>query len=195
MENTAISRMKTWVALGDSITYGYPQGPEVSWVGLVAKMAGVTIINRGINGDTTADMLARFDADVAAARPESVLIMGGLNDVFQGVDVQAFCDHLQQMVDWAREADILPVVGIAVPIGQDMDGQCCQPVWHQWASQVLPDLIRINKLPFFDIYQPMIKGGAYRTEYSADGVHLNMIGNRYIADSIYQQLQQQKLAV
>ena len=37
------------VALGDSLTYGYPYSPGSSWVGLAAKELGITIYNRGIN--------------------------------------------------------------------------------------------------------------------------------------------------
>ncbi|MDY3361999.1 MAG: hypothetical protein SOY04_16625, partial [Clostridium celatum] len=37
----------------------------------------ITIINKGVNGSTTTDMLVRFDKDVLSYTPEKVFIMAG----------------------------------------------------------------------------------------------------------------------
>ena len=56
--------MKKIVCIGDSITYGFPYGEEASWTRLLAEATGHLIINKGINGNTTGDMLNRFSRDV-----------------------------------------------------------------------------------------------------------------------------------
>ena len=61
------------VFMGDSITEG--------WQKLDPSLFGVSVIDRGISGQTSAQMLARFDADVIALRPRIVHIMAGTNDI------------------------------------------------------------------------------------------------------------------
>ena len=56
------------VIVGDSII--------AQWPGLPAY-----IVNAGVGGQTTAQILARFDADVVARHPATVVIEGGVNDV------------------------------------------------------------------------------------------------------------------
>ena len=67
---------KAIVCLGDSITYGFPFGPEASWVELSAKALGLNMINMGANGDTTRAMRRRFKRDVTGLDPAYVIIMG-----------------------------------------------------------------------------------------------------------------------
>jgi lysophospholipase L1-like esterase len=40
-------------------------------------------VGRGISGQTTAQMLSRFQADVIALDPKMVIIMAGTNDIAQ----------------------------------------------------------------------------------------------------------------
>ena len=44
----------------------------------------ITVINRGVNGETARDMLARFDRDVFVANPDLVLWQVGSNSVLLG---------------------------------------------------------------------------------------------------------------
>ncbi|HWR38809.1 MAG TPA: GDSL-type esterase/lipase family protein [Patescibacteria group bacterium] len=180
------------VVLGDSITYGYPYGPEFSWVTLLAQKSGRELVNRGINGDTTDGMRARFERDVVADKPDAVLILGGLNDVFQSVDVQHFYDNLLHLIEQSRRHDILPVMGIEPPVGSTAEPEF-QNVWKHWAEDLLPKVIRDTGVPWFDLYQPMLQDGIYISDYTCDGVHLSLEGNRFIAGEIFRQLQNNKV--
>jgi acyl-CoA thioesterase I len=65
------------VAVGDSIT-----ADRLGWFELLAasvEPAAATLVNLGVSGDTTADVLERFDM-LEAARPDHVLLMIGTND-------------------------------------------------------------------------------------------------------------------
>jgi len=57
------------VCLGDSLTEGYGIETRHRWSDLLKKEFPFEIINRGISGDTTAGMLARFQFDVIAHQP------------------------------------------------------------------------------------------------------------------------------
>ncbi len=57
------------VAIGDYITEGFPYSPSDSWVELASRELGINIINRGVCGDLTGDILTRFPQDVIASNP------------------------------------------------------------------------------------------------------------------------------
>jgi len=79
------------VALGSSSTFGagassaaasYPSrlAEELAW-----RLPGhdITVINRGVNGDEAAEMLARLDRDVLAEKPDLVLWQAGTNSLLR----------------------------------------------------------------------------------------------------------------
>jgi lysophospholipase L1-like esterase len=87
------------VFFGDSITEGW--GRE----GSATFFPGKGWLNRGISGQTTAQMLVRFPQDVLALKPQVVVILAGTNDIAgnTGPSTQAMIeDNLHAMVDLAR---------------------------------------------------------------------------------------------
>jgi lysophospholipase L1-like esterase len=72
------------VALGDSLTYGFPYGPAGSWVAEAETLLGRPIVNRGVNGEASFDMLARLEEDVLSFKPACVVILAGSNDALRG---------------------------------------------------------------------------------------------------------------
>ena len=76
------------VCLGDSLTYGFGVSRSNSWTNIVNKETRLEIVNKGINGDTTSGMLARFNEDVVKNSPDIVFIMGGTNDFIAGAGMK-----------------------------------------------------------------------------------------------------------
>ena len=104
------------VCLGDSLTYGYGVPRKDCWVSLAAEATGHTLVNRGINGDTTGGMLARFGGDVLGEQPDRVLLMGGANDIiFGGSDAPARL-NLTAMANQAVANRIRPMIGLPTPV-------------------------------------------------------------------------------
>ena len=56
--------MLDMVCLGDSIVYGYGVDYRNAWPYLASERLGLSIMNKGENGDTSAGMNARFMEDV-----------------------------------------------------------------------------------------------------------------------------------
>lgn len=109
-----------WVALGDSLTYGYPFSPRESWVARVEEALGIKISNRGVCGDTLVDMLVRLERDVLALKPEYCLVMGGTNDVYQvRYRWQDSCRAMYEIVQHLRQAGIMPVLGLPLPVEEE----------------------------------------------------------------------------
>jgi lysophospholipase L1-like esterase len=79
------------VALGSSSTFG--AGASTSAASYPSRLAvelgrrfpghEITVLNRGVNGDDAADMLARLDAEVIAEKPDVVLWQVGTNSVLR----------------------------------------------------------------------------------------------------------------
>jgi lysophospholipase L1-like esterase len=117
------------VCLGDSTTAGTPlfkspveappdgEGDERSQFAYWLRRAHPEwrVLNRGVNGERTDEIAARFDRDVLAHRPAVVVIIAGVNDVYQGRGVDHVTAQLAAMYDRARRAGIPVVAGSIVP--------------------------------------------------------------------------------
>jgi acyl-CoA thioesterase I len=99
------------VCLGDSITWGFPFGPEYSWVQMLNDSGAGEFINQGINGSTTEEMLERFDWAVLRNNPSHLIIMGGINDVIWRESFDRITWNLRTMVEKAEEAGIKVILG------------------------------------------------------------------------------------
>lgn len=121
--------MKRIVALGDSTTAGTPlflspleappdgRGDERSQFAYWLRQARPdwVVLNRGINGERSDQIAERFDRDVLAGRPDAVIIIAGVNDVYQGRPAAQVTAVLQRMYDRAARASIPIVAGSIVP--------------------------------------------------------------------------------
>lgn len=102
---------KRIVCLGDSITWGFPWGPSVSWVTMLKDHVDAEFINKGINGNTTTDMLRRFERAVIDQKPTHVLIMGGINDVICAESFDRISWNIREMIQKAEQAGITVIMG------------------------------------------------------------------------------------
>jgi lysophospholipase L1-like esterase len=91
MRGLAEGQPLTIVAIGSSSTAGAgASSPAATYPSrlaaeLRARFPGreITVLNRGVNGEETANMMARFSADVLAAHPQLVLWQIGTNSVLR----------------------------------------------------------------------------------------------------------------
>jgi lysophospholipase L1-like esterase len=72
-QNAALKTPARVVFLGDSITD--------NWIGADASLFANGLLDRGISGQTTPQMLIRFRNDVVLLHPKAVHIMAGTNDI------------------------------------------------------------------------------------------------------------------
>ena len=104
-----------FVCIGDSITFGYEMEESQRWTNLLSKELDVQIINSGVNGDTTAGMLARFRVDVIEHEPTHIIIAGGTNDLWFGLKDDYIISNVFTMARHAKSYNILPIIGIPTP--------------------------------------------------------------------------------
>jgi lysophospholipase L1-like esterase len=117
------------VAMGDSTTAGTPaflspaeappsgRGDPTSqyahW--LMQSRPDWEVLNRGVNGERSDQIRARFERDVVDVRPRVVVLIAGVNDVYQGRTAAHVIDQLRWMFDRAGQAGIALVAGTIVP--------------------------------------------------------------------------------
>jgi lysophospholipase L1-like esterase len=98
--------------LGDSLTF------HGDW----AELLGCEHVNNfGVEGETTAEILARLP-DVLASDPLGVFIMGGANDILQGLTPQQTTQNLTMMVRQLIGARVPVFVEALTPVREDYAG-------------------------------------------------------------------------
>ena len=161
------------VFMGDSITENWGLADPTFFDG--------AIVNRGISGQTTAQMLVRFRADVVALRPQTVHILAGTNDVAGNtgpMTAQDFKNNIMSMVELARAGGIDVVIASIPPAAAFGWRPEVKPVATIKAlNQWLHDYSARQGLSFVDYYPPLVgPNGEFRADLSNDGVHPNRKG-------------------
>jgi lysophospholipase L1-like esterase len=156
------------VFFGDSIT-------EL-WQASDPKLFSENTVNRGISGQTTAQMLGRFHHDVIALRPRVVHIMAGTNDLAgnTGPTTLAWIQaNIRGMVDLARAHGIAVVLAAIPPATHFNWRPSIQPAAQIAALNAwIRDYAATEKLVFVDYGAVLGDGrGGLEARLSADGVH------------------------
>ena len=160
------------VFLGDSITeyWGSRQGkwfPHPGW------------INRGIGGQTTAQLLLRLNEDVLALRPEALVIEGGGNDMRLGFSPEEIRDRIQSIGELAALHHLTVFVVTMTPVCD-----CIRPLTGlrtveriRALNSMLSALSKSHGWTLIDNNAPVADGeGRMRADLTVDGVHLNDAG-------------------
>ena len=179
------------VCIGDSLTYGYGVRRAACWTALVSRMLEhVEIINKGISGDTTSGMLARFETDVLRETPDLVFIMGGSNDIFFTHSIAAAKNNIAAMVNRCFYERIPVVLGLPSAVCESV----LAPEWRFYAGQPgvdeliteyedwVREFARNFQIPLLEMEEALPTEESKREECSLDGVHLNEKGNQMAAD-------------
>ena len=174
----------TVVALGDSLTYGYGATPETSYPAILGELTGWKIINAGVNGDTSADVLAR-SAVIIAQNPDLVLLGVGGNDVLRRTESMTTKANITATISTIKAANI-PIVLIAEPhfsssalFGRASDN----PIYKEIAAS--------EEIPLYSKgWSQVLSDDALKS----DQIHANAAGYRHFAEGLYAYLQDEGLA-
>lgn len=109
-ENAAVTTPVRVVFLGDSITE--------SWIAADPSLFTDGIVDRGISGQTTPQMLERFRQDVLSLRPRAVHIMAGTNDIAGNTGAATLATvqgNIASMAELARAHGIAVILASVPP--------------------------------------------------------------------------------
>lgn len=183
------------VALGDSTTAGTPlflsplevppdgEGDERSqfayW--LTQRRPDWRVLNRGVNGERSDQIAARFDRDVLALRPDAVIIIAGVNDVYQGRPASQVTSVLRDLYDRADRASIPVVAGSIVPYNTASPEACA--AMREINRWIQDEAARRTNLTFADTRAAAAAAdNPDRLAGSPDGLHPDVDGYRRMAE-------------
>lgn len=156
------------VMIGDSLTDEWP------------GLDGLAL-NRGIGGQTSAQVLLRFQQDAAALRPRAVHILVGTNDTAGNtgpVSPDMFMANVSAMVAIARGGGIEPVIGTLPPVVSYPWKPGLKPgPWVAELNRRLRDYARREGLILADYHAVLARAdGSPVPGALEDGVHLTDAG-------------------
>jgi lysophospholipase L1-like esterase len=153
---------------------------------------GKPYINRGIGGQTTPQMLVRFQQDVIYLRPKVVVILAGTNDIAGNTgpmrleDIEA---DYASMAELARANNIKVIYSSVLPVhnytekAKDFFAQRSPEkilVLNNWLRSYCA--LPANGCTFLDYYSAMVDTkGLLKKDLADDGLHPNAAGFKIMA--------------
>ncbi len=182
-ENAAVGPPKAGegrvVFMGNSITEGWLQADA-------SFFANKPYINRGISGQTTSQMVLRFQQDVVALRPRVVVLLAGTNDIAGNtgpITLEQIMANIRTMCEQARANNIRVVLSSVLPAFD-----------YPWSPGLAPaeKIVRLNEMIrayakqtgaiYLDYFSAMAdERNGLKKELGDDGVHPNLMGYRVMA--------------
>lgn len=162
------------VLMGDSIT-------EFWKVNDADFLTSNNLINRGISGQTTPQMLLRFRQDVIDLKPSKVVILAGINDIAENtgpISLETVFGNILSMVELAKTNNIKVVLCSVLPSNKFNWNPKIEPADKIIAlNRLIKDYALKNKISFVDYYSSMVNANkGLDIKFSEDGVHPNFNG-------------------
>lgn len=160
---------------GDSITDFWPTAYPAEF------FPGKPYIGRGITGQSTDEMVWRFQQDVIDLHPEAVVILGGSNDVVLTDRLITFhrtATNLRIMTQMAERHHIRVILCSLLPVAhypQPKQGLFSQEIRNinHWMKAYAAS----QHLTYLDYYSAMVDNtGAMKNSLTVDGLHPNGAG-------------------
>ena len=191
------------VFFGDSITQaGVNPGGYIDKMKTMLDKNGIKdnyqLIGAGIGGNKIYDLFLRLEEDVLAQNPDVVVIWVGVNDVWHkrtfgtGTDADKFEKFYVALIRKLQSQSIKVIVATPAAIGEktdftnELDGDLNK------YSQILRDVAAKYDCPVADLRKEFLKynleknlGNKESGILTTDRVHLNDVGNQFVADIMY----------
>lgn len=175
------------------------------------------VVNKGVPGDNSSQLLKRLQADVLNENPDMVLIMVGTNDMINSnkfVSVEKYFDNLLNMITKIRLnkestkillANVLPVDEDYLFFRHDSTLYDTSPnIKLERLNEALKVFAKTNNLYFVDVNQDFINPGMTFKDFDSllinslngsvnDGVHPTKEGYLKIAYRFYEAMKFHKL--
>ena len=175
-----------FIFIGDSLTFGYGIPKNENWVYKIKESINYKVINKGINGNTTVDMLMRFSKDVINNNPNLIFIMGGTNDLLSNRSVDSIIKNIEVMINESFSINSKVILGIPpIIISKDANRLFAPYPTYSYCEFELPKLrdalINLSNkynIPYLDFYK--ITSDNLDIDIFSDGIHLNIKGQNLL---------------
>lgn len=190
------------VCLGDSTTYGYMVGRNKVWTKILndtfaEKNKNIKFINKGINGDMISGMLVRFEMDCIKENADTVILMGGVNDIFTCKPLEKIENNFINIINKSLENNIdiiaftpIAFVKEAFSFFESNNIEEFDSILKEYVN-FINDYTSKNNIKSIDVYNlftnKILKENNYYDIFF-DGVHLSENGHSVFASEIYKEL-------
>ena len=156
--------------IGDSLTDGYD---------LAQYYPDLSVINRGIGGDTTHGVLARLEVSVIEPAPKVVIMMIGTNNIDD-----MFTDYEDIIIRMKEALPDTEIVVLSVTPVSNAD-----PVRNgkiALANVKIEALAKKHGITYVDMFTPLydLEAEGLRAEYTTDGLHFTPLGYEVITATL-----------
>lgn len=194
--------MRNVVCLGDSTTYGYMISRKKVWPSILNNKFAeegkdINIINKGINGDTTSGMIARFERDCLNENADLLILMGGVNDIFMFQNIDKIKDNIKLIVETSNKNNVDIILFTPIPFIKEIftffeadNLDLFENTLKEYVSWI-NEYTKENNIKSIDVYNMFMnnifKSNKYEDIYF-DGVHLSENGHNIFALELYKEL-------
>jgi lysophospholipase L1-like esterase len=164
------------VFIGDSITKAWP---------LERDFPGKPYVNRGIDGQTTSQLVLRLHEDVIDLGPSAVVILAGTNDIAGNtgaISLKEIEENFEAMAELARAHGVRVIFSSILPVhnytpGSEENFELRPPEKIVALNGWLERYCRANALVYLDYFSAMVdEHGRMRRELADKGLHPNAAG-------------------
>lgn len=161
------------VFFGDSITQ--------AWIDADPSLFTNDVIDRGISGQTTTQMVVRFRQDVIDLHPAVVNILAGTNDIAGNTgptSIEVIENNIKTMVELARAHHIRVILASITPVAKYPWRPEVQPVETiRTLNDWMKGYAKENGLVYLDYFSSLDDGHrGFIAKLAIDGVHPNADG-------------------
>lgn len=175
----------TFLTMGDSLT-----NAGLYQARIVYNQSSIWgFLNKGVSGNNTTQMLARFSADILANANagEYCVIWGGINDLAQDVPLATIQSNLQSMYSQAKAAGLIVISNNISPWKGSAywtsARQAQQDLLNSWIATTATDVD--YKIDVFSVLEdPSVPDTLLPAYNSGDNIHLSTAGYNAVGDAI-----------
>lgn len=171
------------VFFGDSITYRY---------NIKESFSDHYIVNKGINGHSTNDLLNRLDTDVIEYNPSKVFLLIGVNDLSGFIDKETVVDNIKKIIEKITEKRSKTKIYVEsiYPINRRILTEKEYPIDEvltndliKETNELIKELCKDKDLTYIDVYDELIDDeGNLKEEYTVEGQHLTDEGYEKVTE-------------
>ncbi len=181
--NSEVTVKPLAVLMGDSITDGwFSKDPDF--------FKDNNLLGRGISGQVTSHMVARFRRDVVDHHPKYVVILAGINDIARNngyISVENTFGNIVSMCEIAKANKIKPVLCTLVPSAYIKWRPALKDTKEQVAklNTMIKEYAKAKHYKLVDYATVLADAnGETRADLSGDSVHPNLDGYKLMEEAL-----------